>query len=198
MIVLGLTGSVGMGKTEVARALARRGYPVFNADAEVHRLLAEDRCAIAAIRRSLQNAGTTAGIDRVKLGAQVFRDPAALRFLEHILHPRVRVAAKRFLAAAKAHGAGLAVLEIPLLFETRADRLCEVTVVVSAPAAVQMARVLARPGMTKARLQAMLARQMSDGEKRRRATYVVDTGSGRSKMLRQIAKILEVLDPFQP
>ncbi len=195
MKVLGITGSVGMGKTTAAKAFARAGYPVFDADAAVHDLLANDKQTIAAVRRTFPGAIERGAIDRKALGALVFASPAALARLEKVLHARVRARQRQFVRDARRGGATLAVVDVPLLFETGGDKEVDAVLVVSAPAAVQRARVLARRGMTPARFKAMRARQWSDRDKRRHATYVVDTGAGRAMMVRQIRAILAILDP---
>lgn len=195
MKVLGITGSVGMGKTTAAKAFARAGYPVFDADVAVHDLLANDKQTIAAVRRTFPGAIERGAIDRKALGALVFASPAALARLEKVLHARVRARQRHFVRDARRGGATLAVVDVPLLFETGGDKEVDAVLVVSAPAAVQRARVLARRGMTPARFKAMRARQWSDHDKRRHATYVVDTGAGRAMMVRQIRAILAILDP---
>lgn len=195
MKVLGITGSVGMGKTTAAKAFARAGYPVFDADVAVHDLLANDKQTIAAVRRTFPGAIERGAIDRKALGALVFASPAALARLEKVLHARVRARQRHFVRDARRGGATLAVVDVPLLFETGGDKEVDAVLVVSAPAAVQRARVLARRGMTPARFKAMRARQWSDRDKRRHANYVVDTGAGRAMMVRQIRAILAILDP---
>ena len=183
MVVLGLTGSIGMGKTSVASALKATGAAVFDADAAVHRLLAPGGGAVAAVLARFPDAaageGAARAVDRGALGAQVFADPEALAALEAILHPRVRAGERRFLAASQRRGCRLAVLDIPLLFETGGEARCDATVVVSAPSFVQRARVLGRARMSEERLAAILARQMPDAEKRRRADFVIQTGLDR-------------------
>lgn len=195
MKVLGITGSVGMGKTTAAKAFARAGYPVFDADVAVHDLLANDKQTIAAVRRTFPGAIERGAIDRKALGALVFASPAALARLEKVLHARVQARQRHFVRDARRGGATLAVVDVPLLFETGGDKEVDAVLVVSAPAAVQRARVLARRGMTPARFKAMRARQWSDRDKRRHANYVVDTGAGRAMMVRQIRAILAILDP---
>ena len=195
MIVLGITGSVGMGKTTAAKALARLGFPVFDADASVRELLTNHAPTIAAVRRAFPTVVRDGAVDRKALAAVVFNDAAALERLEGILHKRVRTAEKQFLAAAKKFGARMAVLDVPLLFETGGEKRVDATIVVSAPAAVQRVRVLSRRGMTATRLRAMRARQMSDREKRRRATFVIDTGAGKAQMTREIRRVIGILLP---
>ena len=176
MIVLGLTGSVGMGKSTTAMMFAEENVPVFDADAEVHRLY--DGEAAPLIEAAFP--GTTAGgrVVRERLAARVFADPRALARLESIVHPLVRAREKAFLADATAKGASVAVLNIPLLYETGGDQRVDAIVVVTAPADVQRARIFARPGMTEEKFKAMLSRQMADSEKRRRADFLIDTGHG--------------------
>jgi dephospho-CoA kinase len=193
MIVLGLTGSIGMGKSTAGLALRRLGVPVHDADAEVHRLLRLDQSTIRTVEAAFPGVSHHTGIDRDELGRRVFGDPAALRQLEGILHPRVRRAETGFLRQARAIRAPLVVLDIPLLFETGAERRCTATVVVSAPGFIQEGRVLHRRGMTRERLAAILARQMPDAEKRRRADFVVPTGLDRRTSLRALAEIVRLL-----
>jgi len=188
MLVLGLTGSVAMGKSTTARFFAEEGVPVHDADAVVHHLYEGD--AVPIIEAAFP--GTTAGgkVDRVKLGSRVMNDLAALRQLEAIVHPLVQDAEQRFLAEAQAKGAPVAVLNVPLLFETGGDRRVDAVVVATAPAEVQRARALERPGMTAQKLDAMLARQLPDSEKRRRADFVVDTSRGFDDARAQVQAIL--------
>ncbi|MGQ9366295.1 dephospho-CoA kinase [Azospirillum sp. ST 5-10] len=190
MIVLGLTGSIGMGKSTAARMLEGMGVPVCDSDAVVHRLLGRGGAAVRAIAAAFPGAVRDGAVDRRALGAAVFGDPAALKRLERILHPRVRAAQERFLAAAARRGVAVAALDVPLLFETGGDRRVDRTVVVTAPAAVQRARVLARPGMTPETFAAILSRQTPDAEKRRRADYVVPTGAGKRRTRAALADML--------
>ena len=172
-----------MGKTTVAGALRACGAAVYDADAAVHRLLAAGGAAVAPVLARFPDAGTGDGaaraVDRGTLGAKVFADADALAELEAILHPLVRAGERRFLAAGQRRGCRFAVLDMPLLFETGGEARCDATLVVSAPAAVQRARVLGRARMTEERLAAILARQMPDAEKRRRADFVIRTGLDR-------------------
>ncbi|MFN3450495.1 MAG: dephospho-CoA kinase [Roseococcus sp.] len=180
MKVWGLTGGIGMGKSTAARAFRRLGVPVFDADAAVHALQAKGGRAVRPIAAAFPGSVREGAVDREALRRAVLGDPAALGRLEAIVHPLVRREQARFLARWRGRGARLVVLDIPLLFETRADRRgLDAVLVVSAPAAVQRARVLARPGMTPQRLAAILARQMPDAEKRRRADHVIRTGLSR-------------------
>ena len=194
MIIVGLTGSVGMGKSTAAAMLRRLGIAVHDSDAAVHRLLAARGAAVAAVAAAFPGVENAAGgIDRALLGRRVFGEPAALRQLERILFPMVRRSQEWFLRQARARRARLVVLDIPLLFESDGAARCDKVMVVSAPAALQRARVMARPGMTEARFRAVLAQQMPDAEKRRRADYVVPTGLGRAVTLRRIRRIVATL-----
>jgi dephospho-CoA kinase len=188
MFILGLTGSLGMGKSTTARFFAEEGVPVHDADAVVHRLYEGE--AAAAIEAAFP--GTTAGgkVDRTRLAARVLGDGAALARLEAIVHPLVQDAERRLVAEARSRGEKIAVLDIPLLFESGADRRVDAVVVVSAPPDVQRARVLERPGMTVEKLEAILARQMPDAEKRARADFVVDTSQGFDAARAQVRAIL--------
>jgi dephospho-CoA kinase len=183
-----------MGKSTASATLRRIGVALFDADQVVHRLLAPGGGAVAKVEALFP--GTRAengGIDRKKLGARVFADPPALARLEAILHPMVATAEKRFLAAARARREPIAVLDIPLLYESRGAARCDYVIVVSAPAMVQRQRVLSRPGMTETRFAAILRQQMPDAEKRRRADFVVPTGLDRGLSLRRLRAIIRVL-----
>jgi dephospho-CoA kinase len=190
MKILALTGSVGMGKTTAAGMLRRLGIPVHDADAEVHRLLGPKGAAVAAVTKAFPGVARGKGIDRAALGRIVFADLAALKRLEAILHPLVREAERRFLARARRERRRLVVLDIPLLFETGGQRRSDGVMVVSAPRAIQLQRLVSRPGMTAERLAAIEARQMPDAEKRRRANWVIPTGLGRSYSLRKLCKVV--------
>ncbi len=194
MIVLGLTGSIGMGKSAAATMLRRLGVPVFDADHFVHQSMAPGGAAAAAVAAAFPGVrNAEGGIDRTLLGRRVFGDGPALGCLEAIVHPMVVAGENRFLAHARARGEPLAVLDIPLLFETGAERRCDYVLVVSAPAFLQRQRVLRRPGMTGGRFAAILAKQMPDREKRRRADFVVPTGLGRHLTLRRLQRIVTEL-----
>jgi len=188
MFVLGLTGSLGMGKSTTARFFAEEGVPLHDADAAVHRLYEGE--ATALIEAAFP--GTTSGgrVDRDKLAKKVLGDSAAIKKLETIIHPLVGRAEARFLDEAARKDAAVVVLDIPLLFETGADRRCDAVVVVSAPADVQRARAFERPGMTEEKFQAILAKQMPDAEKRARADFVVDTSKGLDAARVQVREIL--------
>jgi dephospho-CoA kinase len=192
MIILGLTGSIGMGKSTAAAALRRLGVPVHDADGEVHRLLKSNPQAIAAIAAEFPGVAGDVGIDRAALGRRVFGDPQALRRLEAILHPLVRRAEARFLRCARANRARVAALDIPLLFETGAEQRCDLVVVVSAPEFVQAARVLRRAGMSVERLAAIKARQMTDGDKCRRADFLAPTGLDRRASLQSLTRLIKL------
>jgi dephospho-CoA kinase len=191
MLVIGLTGSIGMGKSAAAAHFRARGVPVCDADAEVHRLYEGE--AVPAIAAAFPSAVREGKVDRALLAQEVAGSPEKLKQLETIVHPMVVKAELDFLRGQEKRGAALAVLEIPLLFETDARSRVDVSVVVSAPEEVQRARVLARPGMAPAKLEALLKRQLSDAEKRARADFVVDTGTSLADMERQIDKILDSL-----
>lgn len=183
-----------MGKSTAAAMLKRLRVPLFDADQVVHRLLAPGGAAVRAVADAFPGVAAEAGgTDRLLLGRRVFADAAALSRLEAILHPMVAAEEKRFLALARARREPLVVLDIPLLFETGGERRCDYVVVVSAPALVQRQRVLRRADMTEIRLAAILAKQMPDGDKRRRADFVVPTGAGRNLTLRRLQAIVRLL-----
>jgi len=194
VIILGLTGSIGMGKSTAAKNLRRLGVPLFDADAVVHRLLAPGGAAVRPVEAAFPGMRDKAGgIDRRRLGQFVFHDPPALRRLEGILHPMVRRAEQRFVAGARARRAPLVVLDIPLLFETGGVERCDFVLVVSAPARLQRERVMRRPGMSDSRFADILRAQIPDREKRRRADFVVTTSLGRSIAFRQLKAIVRTL-----
>lgn len=191
MITIALTGSIGMGKSTVARMFAEAGVPVFDADATVRRLQAKGGALVERIERRFP--GTTSGgaVDRERLAERVLSDPAELAALEAIVHPAVHHERTRFIVG---HGDAEALLfDIPLLFETGGEDAFDKVIVVSAPAEIQRRRVLARPGMTADKLDAILARQVPDEEKRARADYVVDTSGDLSTTERQVERILACL-----
>jgi dephospho-CoA kinase len=178
MIVLGLTGSIGMGKSTTTAMFADAGAFVWNADDAVHGLYVRGGAAVEAVGAAFPGVVVDGAVDRARLAAALGRDGEAFGRLETIVHPLVLKGRLEDLAAAEARGARLAVLDIPLLFETGGAAAVDAVVVVTAPAAIQAARVLARPGMTRERFEAILARQLPDTEKRRRADFVIDTGAG--------------------
>jgi len=191
MFIIGLTGSVGMGKSTTAHLFAEEGVPVHDADAVVHRLYEGE--AAAAIEAAFPGATSHGRVDRNRLAALVLDHPAALRRLEAIVHPLVLSAEQELLAEAEARGEKVAVLDIPLLFETGGDRRVDAVVVVSAPSEVQQARVLARPGMTADKLEAILRKQMPDAQKRQHADFVVDTSRGIDAARAQVRAILDAI-----
>ena len=193
MIVVGLTGSIGMGKSNAARSLRFLGVPVYDADAEVHRLYAKGGAAVAPIARVFPFAVRDGSVDRAKLSELLRADPGAVARLEKIVHPLVRRIQERFLRAAAMRREPVAVLDIPLLFETGGEKRCDAVIVVSAPAYLQRQRVLRRPGMSRAKLDLLLGRQMPDGEKRRRADFVINTNRGYRETLLELKRVLGVL-----
>jgi dephospho-CoA kinase len=191
MFVLGLTGSIGMGKSTAGRFFAEAGVPVHDADGAVHRLYEGE--AAAAIEAAFPGTAASGKVDRAKLAERVLDNPAAIRRLEAIIHPLVRESEARFLAETAARGEPLAVLDIPLLFETGAQERVDAVVVVSAGPEAQRTRVLGRPGMTESKLEAILAKQMPDVEKRRRAHFVVDSSGGLDSARAQVHGILRAV-----
>ena len=191
MFVLGLTGSLGMGKSTTAQFFAEAGVPVHDADAVVHQLY--EGQAVAAVEAVFPGTTVDGAVDRAKLAARVLNDPRALKRLEEIVHPLVHEAEQRLLAEAQKTGKKVAVLDIPLLFETGGERRVDAVVVVSAPEEVQRARLLERPGMTIAKIESILARQIPDAEKRARADFIVDTSRGFHAARAQVRAILEAI-----
>ena len=191
MIVLGLTGSIGMGKSTTARMFREAGVPVHDSDETVHRLYSG--AAAPLIERRFPGVVENGVVDRGRLAAAVLGKPEAMRDLEAIIHPLVRADADAFLAASRAAGAPLAVLDIPLLFETGGENRVDRIVVVTAPAEVQRQRVLTRPGMTEEKFEAILARQTPDAEKRRRADFIVDSSLGMEAAQAAVAAIVATL-----
>jgi len=188
MFVIGLTGSIGMGKSTTAGFFADAGVPVYDADAAVHALYEGE--AVAPIEAAFPGTTRDGKVDRDALGKRVLENPEALKRLEAIVHPLVRQAQARFLREAEAQGTAIVVVDIPLLFETKGEERVDAVVVVSAPPDVQRARVLARPGMSAERFDAILTKQMPDAEKRRRADFVVDTSGGFEDARAQVHAIL--------
>jgi dephospho-CoA kinase len=188
MIVIGLTGSIGMGKSTTSGLFAEVGVPVYDADAEVHRLYAPGGAAVGPVEAAFPGVVLEGAVDRGRLGERVLGDPAALARLNAIVWPLMGQARADFFH--RVQGADVVVLDIPLLLETGGDKGVDAVVVVSAPAEVQRARVLARPGMTEARLAAILAAQMPDAEKRQRAHFIVDTSQGLDQARGQVLAIL--------
>ena len=193
MIVLGLTGSIGMGKTTAAIMLRKMGLRICDSDAIVHGMLGKGGGAVNAISAEFRGVVQNGEVNRPALGQAVFSDPDALVRLEGILHPMVQAAQGNFLRIAALNGVQMAVLDVPLLFEVGTDKRCDVVVVVTAPRFIQEQRVLSRPGMTEARLKATLARQLPDAEKRRRADFVVHSSLGKCHTYGRLWKIVRQL-----
>ncbi len=193
MIVVGLTGSIGMGKSNAARVLRFLGVPVYDADAEVHRIYAKGGAAVAPVARAFPGAVRDGSVDRAKLSEMLRADPAAVARLEKIVHPPVRRIQDRFIRGLRLRREPIAVLDIPLLFETGGEKRCDAVIVVSAPAYLQRQRVLRRPGMSEAKLDLLLGRQMPDAEKRRRADFVVHTNRGYRDTLLALKRIIRQL-----
>ena len=196
MIVLGLTGSIGMGKSTTARMFRESGVPVHDSDETVHRLYAGK--AAPLIEERFSGVVQDGVVDREKLARAVLGQPEALEDLERIVHPLVRADADAFLERHRQAGARLALLDIPLLFETGGEDRVDRIVVVTAPADVQRERVLARPGMTTEKFEAILSRQVPDAEKRRRADFLIDTGQGMDAARRRVAEIVDELTGGKP
>jgi dephospho-CoA kinase len=188
MIILGLTGSIGMGKSTTAKLFVEAGVPVYDADATVHKLYEGE--AVPVIEAAFP--GTTAGgkVDRVKLSARVVQDPVAMKQLEGIVHPMLGASRQKFLDDAERLGAPVAVVDVPLLFETGGEKRVDAVVVVSTSPEIQRERILLRENMTGEKLDALLARQLPDAEKRRRADFVVDTSHGLDPVRARIRDIL--------
>lgn len=195
MKIIGLTGGIGMGKTTVAKAFRRAAIPVFDADATVHALQARGGGAIPAIALAFPGVIRDGAVDRAALRAIAVPDPAAMRVLERILHPMVRKAERAFLARARRARQRLAVLDIPLLLETGGEARVDLVLVVSAPAAIQRARVRSRGRMTPAQIDSIIARQMPDAEKRHRADVVIRTGLSRHHANRRLRRLIQDLRP---
>jgi dephospho-CoA kinase len=191
MLIVGLTGSIGMGKSTAAARFLERGIAVFDADAEVHRLYAGP--IAAEIEQAFPGSTTDGKIDRAKLSAVLLGKPEKFETLERIVHPKIRAAERRFIQAEHAKGSPIAVLEVPLLFEAGGDRAVDVIVVVSADEVTQRARVLSRPGMTEIKFAAIRKRQLGEAEKRARADFVVETGGTVASCHSQIDSIVDKL-----
>ncbi len=196
MIVIGLTGSIGMGKTTAAEMLTRLGVPVHDSDFEVHGLLMRGSAAWKDLRKAFpfflypQIYKFRGGINRKNLGRLVFANKKDREKLESILHPQVRIAQDRFISDHRRMGNDIVALDIPLLFETGAEKRVDTVINISAPAYIQEKRVLSRPGMTQDKFRAILQTQMSDGEKCARADFVVHSGLGRAQMMKELKAVL--------
>ena len=193
MIIVGLTGSIGMGKSTAGGFLSKLGARVYDADAAVHRLFEVGGAAVEPIRRRFPDAISEGMVDRTILGRIVFGDPKGLRDLEAIVHPMVRRAQRDFLSRASLDRRRLVVLDIPLLFETGGDRNCDATILVTASPVAQRRRVLSRPDMTQQKLKSILARQMPDWIKRQRADFVVHTGFDMAHTFSQLRGVVSRL-----
>jgi dephospho-CoA kinase len=192
MFVLGLTGSIGMGKSTTAKFFAEAGVPVHDSDAVVHRLY--DGEAVAAIEAAFPGTTANGKVDRNKLATHVVAQPRDFKKLEALVHPLVRAAEEKFLAEAERNGAKVAVLDIPLLYETAGEARCDAVVVVSAPPEIQRTRAFERGGMTDERFEAIIARQLPDAQKRERADFVVDSSQGFEHARAQVREILDAVD----
>jgi dephospho-CoA kinase len=196
MIVLGLTGSIGMGKSTTAKLFAEAGVPVYDADAAVHRLYEGE--AAPAIEAAFPGTTTNGKVDRNRLSACVVHNPAAMKRLEEIVHPMLGASRQKFLRDAEQSGAAVAVVDVPLLFETGGERNVDAVVVVTTSPELQRERILARPNMSEQKFEGILARQMPDAEKRRRAHFVVDTSHGLDPVRARIRDILEEAAKMPP
>jgi dephospho-CoA kinase len=196
MIVLGLTGSIGMGKSTTAKLFAEAGVPVYDADAVVHQLYEGE--AAPAIEAAFPGTTANGKVDRVKLSACVVHDPAAMKKLEAIVHPMLGASRQAFLHDAERSGAPVAVIDIPLLFETGGEKRVDAVVVVTTTPEVQRERIRTRPNMTEEKLQAIIERQMPDAEKRKRAHFIVDTSHGLDPVRARIRDILDQAAKMQP
>ena len=194
MVILGLTGSIGMGKSTAAGMFRYLGVPVHDADATVHQLMEPGGAGFDPVTAAFPDVLKDGKIDRQVLGPKVFTDPVAMKRLEAILHPLVQAQENRFLKRHRLAGRSVVVLDIPLLFETAGEKRCDYVAVVSAPGFIQRQRVMARSGMTKAKFSAILAKQMPDWEKRRKADFVIPTGLGRAVTFDTIRTIIDQLE----
>ena len=193
MIILGLTGSIGMGKSTAAAMLRTLGVPVHDADAAVHRLIGPGGPAAGRVEAAFPGVVRAGAVDRGALGERVFGDPAALKRLEAILHPMVAASTRRFLGRCAGRRMRMVALDVPLLFETGGDRRCDASILVTAPAFLQAERVLRRPGMTMPRLDDIRARQMPEAEKRLRADFVLRTERGYRLTLQRLTAIVRIM-----
>lgn len=193
MLIVGLTGSIGMGKSETAKMFARHGVPICDSDAMVHALYDKGGAAVEPVGAAFHGVVVDGRIDRDRLAKAVLGKPEEIRKLELIVHPLVGMAQRSFLEGAAASGARMVVLDIPLLYETGGEQRVDVVVVVSAPAEMQRKRVLERPGMTAEKLDAILNKQLPDEHKRKRADFVVDTSQGLAHAEAQVVAIIAAL-----
>lgn len=193
MIVLGLTGSIGMGKTTTARLFEAEGVPVYDADAAVHAIYAPGGAAVGPVGQAFPGAVENGAVNREKLSRLVVQDAEAMKRLESIVHPLVRGAQMHFLQTHREKGTPIVVLDIPLLLEGGGEKYVDAVVVVSAPAAMQRERVLERAGMTEEKFAAILAKQMPDAEKRAKADFIINTGLGLEEARRQVRAVLDAV-----
>jgi dephospho-CoA kinase len=189
MIVLGLTGSIGMGKSTTAKLFAEAGVPIYDADATVHRIYEGE--AVPVIEAAFPGTTAEGKVDRARLSAQVVQDPAAMKRLEQVVHPMLRAYHQKFLSEAEQSGAPVAVVDVPLLFETGGEKRVDAVVVVTTTPEIQRQRILARANMTQEMLDTVLARQLPDAEKRKRADFLVDTSYGLDPVRARVRDILE-------
>lgn len=194
MLLVGLTGSIGMGKSETAKMFASEGVPVYDADAAVHALYAAGGGAVEPIGEAFPGVIKDGAIDREELGKRVLGAPDELKRLEKIIHPLVGISQLEFLQNAEKSGVPMVVLDIPLLFETGGETRVDVSVVVSAPADMQRARVLARPGMTIEKFESIFAKQVPDAQKRQRADFIVDSSKGLERAREDVQGIITALE----
>lgn len=195
MIVAGLTGSIGMGKSTASNMLREMGVPIHDSDATVHALIGKGGKAVPAIAALCPEALKDGGIDRKVLGKYMFPDPVLKQAVEDVLFPMVKQSAFDFIEARKAEGHALVVLDVPLLFEAGWDKMVDKVICVSAPPEVQKARVMARPGMTEERFRDVMAAQMPDADKRAKSDYIIDTGVGMEDTRDQLKKLVAGLQP---
>ncbi len=193
MIIVGLTGSIAMGKTETARMFKRLDVPVYSADDAVHELYAANGAAVKPIGNLFADVIVNGAVSREKLSLKILENPAIIGDIERIIHPLVRHKQNEFIKNSKQNGEALIVLDIPLLFETGGNELVDKVLVVSAPAEIQARRALARPGMTGEKLELILSRQMPDEEKRAKADYIVETDKGLEHAFAQVRELVDEL-----
>ena len=193
MIIAGLTGSIGMGKSETAKMFRALGIPVYDADAAVHAIYAPGGSAVAPVEAAFPGVTNANGVDRDALAKRVLNDPAALKKLEAIVHPLVGLEQQKFLEQAAAENRELIVIDVPLLYETGGQKRVDCVVLVSAPYELQRERVLARPGMSEEKFQSILAKQVTDAQKRQLADYIIDSSQGLESAMAQVAALIPLL-----
>lgn len=198
MVIVGLTGSIGMGKSETAKMFRSLGVPVYDADAAVHAIYAPGGSAVAPVEAAFPGVTGAGGVDREALAKRVLNDSAALKKLESIVHPLVGLEQQKFLQKAAEENAEIIVIDVPLLFETGGEKRVDCVVLVSAPYEVQRERVLARPGMTEEKFQAILAKQAPDAQKREKADFIIDSSKGIEDAMAQVRALLPKLKAIRP